>query len=174
MRFRYFLALVTILGYLVYFTTLKPTEEKATKEKETDAEDADNDETGAEETDAKKTDSEAKEIITYTAGSCRGRCKIFDLKIFDSGKVELNAIKNVGESGLRTFNISEEKVKELQSIIETQNSSSLKTKYLIKGNKGSQKFEIIIDGKSIIFHKKKAPKKLMNIKNALDDLIMVE
>ena len=172
MRFRYLLALTTIIGYLLFLRNFKPNENKATKEKETNAEEADIEEIKVEKTDEKETDE--KEIITYTAGPCRGRCKIFELKIFDSGKVELNAIKNVGEVGLRTFNISEKQVQELKSIIETESFSSLKTKYLIKGNKGSQKFEIIIDGKSTIFHKKKAPKKLMNIKTALDDLVMVE
>ncbi len=160
MKFRYFLALTTIIGYLIYLSKLKPTNKKSTNEE------ADN--------EAEEAVIIEQELISYTAGPCRGRCKIFDLKIFDSGKVELNSVKNVGQPGLHTFNISEAQVQELKSIIEKESFSSLKTEYLIKGNKGSQRHEITIDGKSTIFHKKKAPKKLMNIKAALDKLVSLE
>ncbi len=154
MRFRYFLALTTIVGYLIYLTSLKSTEENTTEEKESD--------------------TVEQEIITYVAGTCRGRCKVFDLKIYDSGKVELNSIKNLGKPGLHTFNISKEQVEELKAILESENFSTMKAEYFIKGNKGSQIFEIMVDGKSTKFHKKKATKALMKIKDALDRLIEVE
>lgn len=160
MRFRYFFALVSIVGYLLYLTSQKTKEEKESKEKESDASD--------QEIEI------AQEIINYTSGPCRGRCKVFDLKVFDSGTVELQSIKNVGKPGLHTFNISKEQVQELIALIDTESFSKMKDEYLIKSNKGSQQFEIIVDGKSTIFHKKKAPKALMKIKDALDRLIEVE
>ncbi len=157
MRFRYFLALTTMVGYLLYISNLKPAKKKNKREEE--------------EKEEEEIVAIEKELVSYTAGTCRGRCKVFDLKIFDSGKVKLNSIKNLGAAGLHTFNISEEEVQKLLSIIEAESFSSTKAKYLAKDSKGSQQFEITIDGKSTIFHKKKAPKKLMTIKTALDKLV---
>ena len=153
MRLRYFLALAPVIGYLYYLSSSKKSKKTHTAEEAPTVDD--------------------HEIIFYRAGAGRGRCKIFDLKLFDSGEVELNSIKNVGKPGLHTFNITGEQVQALKTIIEEANFASIKNEYFIKGNKGSQQFEIIIDEKSTAFHKKKAPKSLKNIKDALDNLIEV-
>ena len=111
-----------------------------------------------------------EELFTFEAGKCFGRCKVYQLKVFESGKAELIAIKNIEELGKSTLYLSNDKLHELSLLFEKSSISQLNEEYL-SGARDLQKFKLSYKNKTIAFHKMKAPQELLSILNTLNSLV---
>ena len=69
-----------------------------------------------------------KELIYYGKTSCLGKCPVFDLYVYDDGKVTYNGIKNVEKKGIHAFKISKSELKKIQNEViklDTKDNSKL-------------------------------------------------
>ncbi len=123
------------------------------------------------ETPSTKPIEGSEELILLKAGSCFGKCKVYQLKIDKLGKVEFHGIKNMEKLGTSSIKLSNDKMEELFMLFEKQGFLDLESEYL-SGARDLQLLEITYKGKAVKFHKMKSPQNLMNIFNSLYALIV--
>ncbi len=107
--------------------------------------------------------------VFLDAGKCFGKCKAYQLKVHESGKAELNAIKNFENLGTSTFDVSDEKLEEMSRLIDKAQFMELDSEYL-SGARDLQVFEITYQSKAVRFHKMKAPQELLDVLGFLQAL----
>ena len=119
---------------------------------------------------SKWADAKPQGLITLNAGSCFGRCKVYKLEILESGKAIFTAIKNFERLGETTFDLKEDKLKELSTLLEEKGFHNLDNVYL-SGARDLQVIEITYKEKVVKFHKMKAPQELVDILDFLRSII---
>lgn len=54
-------------------------------------------------------------FLYFGKTACLGKCPVYDLYVFEDGKVEYNGIKNVAKKGKHSFQLSAEEIKSLKT-----------------------------------------------------------
>ena len=63
-------------------------------------------------------------LLYYGKTPCLGKCPVFDMYVFDDGKVLYEGLKNVDLLGIHEFNLTAEEVKNIKQELEEINFSS--------------------------------------------------
>lgn len=105
-------------------------------------------------------------LIRLKAGSCRGKCKSYEMALFESGRATLVPKRNMEQTSPREIEISKEELASLTQIFESNDFLDLATSYLSPA-KDIQQFEMTYHEKTVKFHKRKAPENLLVIWEAL-------
>lgn len=104
----------------------------------------------------------AQALITLKAGSCRGKCKAYEMELFESGKATLVPRRNMEQDSNREIELTKVDLESKIRLFESNDFSSLESEYLSPA-KDIQKFEITYEGKTVKFHKRRAPENLLKI-----------
>lgn len=114
--------------------------------------------------------SEKVPLISFTKGSCRGKCKVFSLTVFEDKTIQFEGVRNVEHIGKFQGKLSENQYKDLVSYFKTNDFETLEDDYQL-AVKDLQKIEISYQGKMVKFHKRNAPDTLVSTMSKLDELV---
>ena len=103
-------------------------------------------------------------ILSLKARSCRGKCKVFEFEAGSSGKAFYKGTKNISKIGKFS---SQCDMEAFDQLFKENNFQDLEESYL-SGAKDLQKFEIMYNAKTVVFHKRKAPQNLLDLLAALE------
>lgn len=111
-----------------------------------------------------------KVMTSLNAGTCFRNCKSYKLKIYNSGKGELTPLKGFDFLGTKNIEIKKDDLKELSHLLNKANFAEIKSQYLA-GVKDLQAYEITYNGRTVKFHKMKAPQELLDVLDLLRSFI---
>ncbi len=106
------------------------------------------------------------ELLFLNSKSCRGKCKVYQITVYQSGKADYMGRKNVAKIGEHSLNFTKEELATIEKIFAANDFASLEAEYL-SGARDLQGFEIRYKGKNVKFHKMKAPE---NLKTILEEI----
>ncbi|MFK8055252.1 MAG: DUF6438 domain-containing protein [Saprospiraceae bacterium] len=111
--------------------------------------------------------------FTLTKGKCRGKCKAFTFSGFDNHSLTFVGIKNVDYIGLHSSNLSAKVYDELIAQLVAADLGSMENEYLATV-KDLPTLELSFKGKTIRFHKQKAPDALRQVVTILDEIAFAQ
>ena len=101
-------------------------------------------------------------ILKLKSGSCRGKCKVYELEMGASGNVAYIGTKNVKLKGVH---LSQWNTDEVDSLFKANGFIDLQERYL-SGARDIQQFELMYNYKAVVFEKRRAPENLIILFNA--------
>ena len=111
--------------------------------------------------------------FTLTKGTCRGKCKAYTFSGYDNRSLSFVGVKNVDHIGLHTSNLSAKVYDELIAQLVAADLGSMEDEYL-STLKDLPKLELSFKGKTIRFHKRKAPEVLLQVMAVLDEITFAQ
>lgn len=111
-----------------------------------------------------------KPIVQLSKSKCFGRCKVYDLTIYDSQRMVYKGIKNVENMGSHVGNLSLKEYNRLIQSFKESNFSNFEASYL-SSLKDIQSMKITYLDHQVKFHKRRAPKNLKQLLVQLDAVI---
>ena len=66
-----------------------------------------------------------KAIISLSKGKCLGNCPVYDLWIFNDGRVVYNGLENVDKKGMHETSISLEKLSQIEALINNSTAKEI-------------------------------------------------
>ncbi len=109
-------------------------------------------------------------LLQITKKRCLGKCPVYDLYLYENGKVLFVGIDHVEKKGKFTFNANIQQLKKIDSllqVIRTQNSSSQKFKRIRDLPVTVFRF----DHRKMEFHNRDIPKELKQINEYLEKIV---
>lgn len=110
-------------------------------------------------------------LIHYSKSKCFGNCEVYDLTIFSNGEVKYNGIKNVEYLGEYYSEISSQKINDIRVLFKNSNFHQLSPTYLNKSVRDLPRLRIQFENKKVEFHKRKAPKNLLELSGSIEQLL---
>ena len=110
--------------------------------------------------------TQEKVIITYSKGKCLGKCPVFDLYIYNNGRVVYNGIDNVDKKGVLETFVSLEKLKRIEFLMLGFDSSQI-------GNVNGRDLPFTmlkINNKKVFYRSTRASGNLLKINNLIENI----
>lgn len=109
-------------------------------------------------------------MITLSKSSCFGKCKVFNVKIYEDKTVVYEGIKNVDNIGMFQSIISDRDYQALLILFEVSDFKNLEPTYLT-GVRDKQKTTLGFSKKEVEYQKRAASEGLKAITKSIDDII---
>lgn len=110
------------------------------------------------------------DLITFSAGNCRGRCEVFTLKIRSKCEAEYIGKKNVANLGEFSAKIDSNDYALLEIALLEAGFVHLESEYLT-GAKDIQVFNISYQEKMVRFQRRRAPQQLLDLLEKLKSFV---
>ena len=105
-------------------------------------------------------------IITYSKSRCFGRCPVYDLYIFDDGKVLYSGIENVSKIGNHESSISQQELGEIKSLLNNIDLKSNQNQLV----RDMPVTTLIFNGDKITYNETKIPEDFQAINNLIKNI----
>jgi len=116
---------------------------------------------------------ELNPTFTLTKGKCFGKCKVYTFSGFENKRLAFNGVKNVDIIGPHTSNISSTVYDEIIAQLTAADLGSMENEYLSTA-KDLPELELTFKGKTVRFHKRKAPEALRGVVDMLDEIAFAQ
>ena len=108
-------------------------------------------------------------IITLSKSSCFGKCKVYNLKVYEDRTVIYEGVKNVERIGIFKSIISEHDYNSLINLFESVNFQDLNPTYLT-GVRDKQKMTLGYSQKEVKYQNRAASKELKEITKKIESI----
>lgn len=105
-------------------------------------------------------------LITFSKGRCLGNCPVYDMWVFNDGKIIYNGIKNVPKTGYQTQRISDETLEKIKHLVEKSFLKATKTQRI----RDLPLTTLVSKGKSIRFHSNLAKAELLELNTLFESI----
>lgn len=112
-------------------------------------------------------------VVQLSKGKCFGKCKVYTVRLFDDHSLSFEGVKNVEYIGLHSSELATSAYDELIAKLDAAGLENMEAEYFSEA-KDLPELELVYKGKSIRFHKQKAPDDLIQLVALLDEITFAQ
>lgn len=109
---------------------------------------------------------EEKVVVTYSKGRCLGNCPVYDIYIYNNGKVVYNGLENVNKKGVHESTISLDTLKQIELLMK-----NFKPEEIGNTSGRDMPFTILkINDNKVVYRSSRSSGNLLKINNLIENI----